>query len=64
MTMLSYSIMPDKHGVAMIRHIIATLGLMIADQGTGPPETISNINEATLTFIDTEMVIADLAARK
>lgn len=30
----------------------------------GPPENISNINEAVLTFVDTEMAIADSAARK
>ena len=56
--------MAHKHGAATIRHIIATLGLTIADQGTGTPEDISDINEALLNYIDTGMVIADLAARK
>ena len=55
--------MAHKHGAAMIRHIIATLGLMIADQGTGSPENQFDINEAMLNYIDTEMVIADLAAK-
>ena len=62
--MPSYLIMERKHGAATIRHITATLGLTIVDQGTGPPEDIFDINEALLNYIDIGMVIAGLAARK